>query len=131
MYTDPLMSPFIVMKAVLLIEYSVVLIPAIISGSKARTALSGYVSAHALALLLWGISLLYPDDRGSRFGLWYVSIFMEVVVHMFFMKTNEQVSLGASHLGERFALFTIIVLGENCMGFIRTVMETGTETRVV
>ncbi|KAI9322611.1 bacterial low temperature requirement A protein-domain-containing protein [Dichotomocladium elegans] len=122
---------YMVMKAVLLFQYSTVLWPAIVSGSKSKPALMGYVAVHSLALLFWGISLLYLDDRASRFGLWYSSILLECIVHIYFMTKNAQVSLKASHLAERFALFTIIVLGENCMGFIRTVMESGTETRVV
>ena len=118
------------MKAVLLIQYCVVCWAAFMSGSFAKKPLLGYVVVHAIALLLWGISLLYTASRGPRFALWYVSIFLEVIVHIY-LKSHKQVSLAASHLGERFALFTLIVLGENCMGFIRAVMESGTEVRVV
>ncbi|KAI9484498.1 bacterial low temperature requirement A protein-domain-containing protein [Zychaea mexicana] len=121
---------YMVMKAVLLIEYSVVLWAATMSGSFAKRPLAGYVIVHAIALVLWGVSLLYTDNRGARFALWYISIFLEVVVHIY-LKSHKQVSLAASHLGERFALFTLVVLGENCMGFIRAVMESGTEVRVV
>ncbi|KAG2221830.1 hypothetical protein INT45_003544 [Circinella minor] len=103
---------------------------AFMSGSFAKKPLLGYAVVHAIALLLWGISLLYTESRGPRFALWYISIFLEVMVHIY-LKSHKQVSLAASHLGERFALFTLIVLGENCMGFIRAVMESGTEVRVV
>ncbi|KAI8142231.1 bacterial low temperature requirement A protein-domain-containing protein [Fennellomyces sp. T-0311] len=121
---------YMVMKAVLLVQYSVVLWAAIMSHSFSKWPLAGYVAVHALALVLWGVSLLFTENRGARFALWYVSIFLEVAVHIY-LKRHKQVSLAASHLGERFALFTLIVLGENCMGFIRAVMESGTEVRVV
>lgn len=106
-----------VMKAVLLIQYSVVLWAATLSGSFARRPLSFYVSVNALAIILWGVSLLYSGaEDGSRneticLVLWYVSIGVEVLVNMS-LQRFKQVSLAASHLAERFGLFTIIILGK-------------------
>ncbi|KAL1931208.1 hypothetical protein VTP01DRAFT_10345 [Rhizomucor pusillus] len=121
---------YMVMKAVLLIQYSALLSTAVIAGSFSRRPLGAYVAVNSISLILWGVSLLYLDNRAARFSLWYISIGLEVIVQII-LTGNKAVSLAASHLGERFALFTIIVLGENCMGFIRTVMESGTEVRVV
>ncbi|KAG0165959.1 hypothetical protein DFQ28_003309 [Apophysomyces sp. BC1034] len=124
----------VVMKAILLIEYGVVLWASILSGSFAKRPLSGYVAINALSIIMWGISLHFdgPDthDRVARFVLWYLSIFIEAMVNIV-LKRSKQVSLAASHLGERFGLFTIIVLGENCMGFMKMVAEANTEIRVV
>ncbi|KAI8344611.1 bacterial low temperature requirement A protein-domain-containing protein [Chlamydoabsidia padenii] len=127
---------YMVMKAVLLIQYSVVLWAASLSGSFARRPLSIYVSVNILAIILWGISLLYSGaETGSTnekicFALWYISIGVEVVVNMS-LQRFKQVSLAASHLAERFGLFTIIILGENCIGFVKMVSESHAEVRVV
>jgi low temperature requirement protein LtrA len=75
---------------------------------------------NALAIILWGVSLLYlsgadseVNDRNRmvRFVLWYLSIGIEVLVNMS-LQRFKQVSLAASHLAERFGLFTIIILGK-------------------
>ncbi|KAF7724578.1 hypothetical protein EC973_000886 [Apophysomyces ossiformis] len=125
---------YMVMKAVLLIEYSVVLWASILSGSFAKRPLSGYVAINALSIIMWGISLHFdgPETHNvtARFVLWYLSIFIEAMVNIV-LKRSKQVSLAASHLAERFGLFTIIVLGENCMGFMKMVAEANTEIRVV
>ncbi|KAI8086234.1 bacterial low temperature requirement A protein-domain-containing protein [Halteromyces radiatus] len=131
---------YMVMKAVLLIQYSVVLWAATLSGSFARRPLSIYVAVNALAIILWGVSLLFLESGSSaddeakhktiRLALWYVSIVIEVLVNMS-LQRFKQVSLAASHLAERFGLFTIIILGENCIGFIKMVSESHAEVRVV
>lgn len=161
-----MMAIFIlVMKAVLLIQYSVVLWGASLSGSFARRPLSIYVGVNALAIILWGVSLLYPNSADGeingrnkmiRLILWYLSIGIEVLVNMS-LQRFKQVSLAASHLAERFGLFTIIILGkpkkkkkgshminilththtlficlgENCIGFVKMVSESHSEVRVV
>ncbi|KAI8099490.1 bacterial low temperature requirement A protein-domain-containing protein [Halteromyces radiatus] len=131
---------YMVMKAVLLIQYRVVLWAATLSGSFARRPLSIYVAVNALAIILWGVSLLFLESGSSaddeakhktiRLALWYVSIVIEVLVNMS-LQRFKQVSLAASHLAERFGLFTIIILGENCIGFIKMVSESHAEVRVV
>ncbi|ORX56319.1 hypothetical protein DM01DRAFT_1334792 [Hesseltinella vesiculosa] len=123
---------YIVMKAVLLIQYGVVLVGAILSGSFAKRPLSRYVAVNALAMILWGVSLMYAGEEHvvQRKVLWYVSIGVEVLVNMS-LHRFKQVSLAASHLAERFGLFTIIILGENCLGFIRMVSESDSVINVV
>ncbi|KAI8065692.1 bacterial low temperature requirement A protein-domain-containing protein [Gongronella butleri] len=123
---------YMVMKAVLLVQYSVVLWAAVLSGSFAKKPLSLYVAVNALAIILWGVSLLFdaPDQVVQRQVLWYVSIGIEVLTNMG-LQRFKQVSLAASHLAERFGLFTIIILGENCIGFIRMVTESGPNILVI
>ncbi|KAI7866721.1 bacterial low temperature requirement A protein-domain-containing protein [Spinellus fusiger] len=121
---------YMVMKSVLLIEYSVVLFGAVLSGSYARKPLLAYVVVNSLGLILWGTSLLYLNNRTTRYLLWYISIFVEITVNIL-LKKNRQVSLAASHLGERLGLFTIIILGENCMGFITMVADAEADVSVV
>lgn len=102
----------IVSKAVLLVEYSVVFIVALITGSHGKLPLACYVFVNLLSIILWGASLAFGSDaqRASRFSLWYVSIVIELLVNIA-LKKNRQVSVAGSHLAERFGLFTLIILG--------------------
>ena len=114
------------MKSVVLFEYLVVF--AVSLGAHFRSSrqpLGIYVAASAISIAMWGASLMFTSvqDMPKRYALWYVSIGMELVVHIF-LQSNSRVSLAASHLGERFGLFTLIILGENCMGFIQMVSES-------
>ncbi|KAG1150103.1 hypothetical protein G6F37_005372 [Rhizopus arrhizus] len=117
---------YIIMKAVILVQYAVIFSVSLGTHFKSsRRPLGAYVAASAISIIMWGVSLLYisPEDMAKRYVLWYLSIGLELLVHLF-LQTNSRVSLAASHLGERFGLFTLIVLGENCMGFIETVAES-------
>ncbi|KAG1048263.1 hypothetical protein G6F43_009336 [Rhizopus delemar] len=117
---------YIIMKAVILVQYAVIFSVSLGAHFKSsRRPLGAYVAASAISIIMWGVSLLYisPEDMAKRYVLWYLSIGLELLVHLF-LQTNSRVSLAASHLGERFGLFTLIVLGENCMGFIETVAES-------
>jgi hypothetical protein len=102
----------VVSKAVLLIEYSVVFIVALITGSHGKLPLACYVFVNMLSIILWGASLAFGSDaqRAARFSLWYISIVIELIVNIA-MKKNKQVSVAGSHLAERFGLFTLIILG--------------------
>ncbi|KAG0260998.1 hypothetical protein DFQ27_003215 [Actinomortierella ambigua] len=52
-----------------------------------------------------------------RYVMWYGSILIEVAVLLIFGRRSS-VTFAGSHLPERFALFTIIVLGESIIGLI-------------
>ncbi|CEP16527.1 hypothetical protein [Parasitella parasitica] len=124
---------YIIMKAVVLFEYSVVFIVSLSAHFKSsRRPLGIYVAVSAISIAMWGSSLLYQSqaDMTKRYALWYVSIGMEIIVHMV-LQGNSRVSLAASHLGERFGLFTLIILGENCMGFIKMVAESNFTSSVI
>lgn len=115
----------IVMKSVILVQYSVIFSVSLGTHFKSsRRPLGAYVAASTVSIIMWSISLLYVSegDMAKRYVLWYLSIGLELLVHLF-LQTNSRVSLAASHLGERFGLFTLIILGENCMGFISKVAE--------
>jgi low temperature requirement protein LtrA len=121
------------MKAVLLVQYSTIFAVSLKPVFKAsRTPLGIYVAANAISIAMWGVSLLYTseEDMTKRYTLWYVSIVMELLVHIR-LQGNSRVSLAASHLGERFGLFTLIILGENCMGFIKMVAEGDSTPSVI
>ncbi|KAG1473978.1 hypothetical protein G6F56_000637 [Rhizopus delemar] len=116
---------YIIMKSVILVQYSVIFSVSLGTHFKSsRRPLGAYVAASTVSIIMWSISLLYVSegDMAKRYVLWYLSIGLELLVHLF-LQTNSRVSLAASHLGERFGLFTLIILGENCMGFISKVAE--------
>ncbi|KAL7315648.1 hypothetical protein PS15m_004838 [Mucor circinelloides] len=124
---------YIIMKAVVLFEYAVIFIVSLGAHFKSsRRPLGAYVAASAISIAMWGASLLYQSqaDMTKRYALWYTSIGMEIVVHIY-LQGNSRVSLAASHLGERFGLFTLIILGENCMGFIKMVAESNFTSSVI
>ncbi|KAF9978033.1 hypothetical protein BGZ73_003960 [Actinomortierella ambigua] len=52
-----------------------------------------------------------------RYVMWYGSILIEVAILLIFGRRSS-VTFAGSHLPERFALFTIIVLGESIIGLI-------------
>ncbi|RUP47558.1 bacterial low temperature requirement A protein-domain-containing protein [Jimgerdemannia flammicorona] len=126
-----------VLKAILVLEYVVVFATAAIFGSKSRGALGCYVIVNIIALILWGASLkLLPEgekndsNTAKRLSLWYLSIVLEIIVNVA-LKDSKRVSLAASHIAERFGLLTLIVLGENLMGFVKMVAEAGLAHQVV
>jgi hypothetical protein len=124
---------YIIMKAVVLFEYSIVFIVSLSAHFKSsRRPLGAYVAASTISIAMWGASLLYQSqaDMTKRYALWYTSIGMEILVHIY-LQGNSRVSLAASHLGERFGLFTLIILGENCMGFIKMVAESNFTSSVI
>ncbi|KAI7898703.1 bacterial low temperature requirement A protein-domain-containing protein [Cokeromyces recurvatus] len=124
---------YITMKAVSLFQYTVIFIVSLGAHFKSsHRPLGIYVTASAISIAMWGVSLLYTSkiDIGKRYGLWYSSIGMEMLIHVF-LQGNNRVSLAASHLGERFGLFTLIILGENCMGFIKMVAEADATSSLI
>lgn len=61
-------------------------------------------------MLIWGLSVLV-HNVAWRYAMWYSTIVIEVAVLVSFGRRTS-VTFAGSHLPERFALFTIIVLGE-------------------
>ncbi|KAG0294669.1 hypothetical protein BGZ96_000694 [Linnemannia gamsii] len=108
---------YIVLKGVLAIEYGNVLFWAIRNRSKkSLTPLLLQIGSNLLAMVVWGLSLL-SHSTAVRYILWYLTIIIEVAVLVSFGRRTS-VTFAGSHLPERFALFTIIVLGENIIGLV-------------
>jgi low temperature requirement protein LtrA len=70
-----------------------------------------YVRGWAIALVLWAVSIFVPDP--AAYVLWAVAVLIEVATPLAAERRVGPVPLHASHIEERFALFTIIVLGES------------------
>jgi low temperature requirement protein LtrA len=93
-------------RAVLVIEY----IRAGIYIPSARPLTTQYAIGFAIAASLWLISAVVPIPW--RFGLWTLGIIIDFATPLIGSKFQMGLLPHASHLPERFGLFTIIVLGE-------------------
>jgi low temperature requirement protein LtrA len=71
------------------------------------------------ALLLWTISILVPTPE--RFVLWGTGLLIEVLTPLIAVARlrQELPRFSAAHLAERYALFTVIVLGETVISVVR------------
>ncbi|WP_026732119.1 low temperature requirement protein A [Fischerella sp. PCC 9605] len=104
-------------RAVLIVEY----IRAGIHIPSARPLTTRYATGFAIAAVFWLISAFVSAPW--RFVLWSVGIIIDLVTP--FTATKFQLNLlpHASHLPERFGLFTIIVLGEAIIAVVDGVSE--------
>ncbi|KAK3806837.1 MAG: bacterial low temperature requirement A protein-domain-containing protein [Benniella sp.] len=110
-------TSYIVLKAILVIEYGNVLYWARRNRSKkSLTPLWLQISSNLLAMLVWSLSILV-HSLAWRYVMWYFTIVVEAAVLVSFGRRTS-VTFAGSHLPERFALFTIIVLGENIIGLV-------------
>lgn len=87
----------------------------------ARSLTNYYARGFAVAALLWLISAFVAPPM--RFGLWALGLFVDFATPL----TARQLMTGllphASHLPERFGLFTIIVLGEAMIAVVQGVSQ--------
>ncbi|MBH8562561.1 low temperature requirement protein A [Nostoc sp. CENA67] len=93
-------------RAVLVIEY----IRAGIHIPSARLLTTQYATGFAIAAFFWLISAAVPIPW--RFGFWTLGIIIDFVTPLIGSKFQIGLLPHASHLPERFGLFTLIVLGE-------------------
>jgi len=70
----------------------------------------GYGTGSAVAAALWLGALLLPAPE--RYGLWALAVLVELLTPFVRRRTVARAPIDAAHLGERFGLFTIIVIGE-------------------
>ncbi|KAI9021474.1 bacterial low temperature requirement A protein-domain-containing protein [Phycomyces nitens] len=120
---------YLTLKAVLVLEYSIVFIVALMARSKSRVALAFYVGANITSMIIWGCSLLIIDQEIHRL-LWYLGVLAELLVNII-VRGDKTLSWAASHLAERLGLLSLIVLGENLMGLVKLVAESGTDLVVI
>src|SRR5215207_8838850 len=80
--------------------------------SLARPLIGRYVVAFSFSVALWTVSLAVPEPW--RFLLWGIGLAADLgVPALIGPRFVGRVPIHASHIPERFALFTIIVLGES------------------
>ena len=77
---------------------------------EARDLTTRYVLGHGTAAALWLISALVPAPE--RFWLWSAAFAIDLGTPWFAVRHTVVVPPDATHLPERFGLFTLILLGE-------------------
>jgi low temperature requirement protein LtrA len=77
---------------------------------EARPLIGRYVWQYSLAIGVWLLSLAFPSP--ARYVLWGIALAWELSIPTRARHLFAAIPVHASHVPERFALFTIIVLGE-------------------
>jgi low temperature requirement protein LtrA len=77
----------------------------------ARPLLNLYLAAFSAGLALWLVSVFVPEP--ARYVLWGVALVIELSTPWVGYRQIARAPVHASHLVERFGLFTLIVLGES------------------
>jgi low temperature requirement protein LtrA len=82
----------------------------------ARPLIRHFEIGFGIAATIWLISALVPPPY--RFALWGLGMLVDFATPLTAGKLHSKLAPHASHLPERFALFTLIVLGESITGVI-------------
>jgi low temperature requirement protein LtrA len=77
----------------------------------ARPLLNLFLVAFGIGASLWLVSVLVPEP--ARYVLWGIALTVELAAPWVGRRQIEKAPVQASHLVERFGLFTLIVLGES------------------
>lgn len=83
----------------------------------ARGLATRYLVGHGLAALLWLASAVIPVP--ARFAVWVVAFTIDLGTPWVAVRHSVKVPPDASHLPERFGLFTLILLGESVVALMR------------
>jgi low temperature requirement protein LtrA len=98
---------YVVLRSLMLLLYarSWVHVP------EARPLISRYAAGYGVGVAVWVVSLAFPSP--ARYVLWGVALAWEYSLPTIVRRLHGAIPVTTSHLPERFALFTIIVLGES------------------
>jgi low temperature requirement protein LtrA len=83
----------------------------------ARPLLNLYLVAFSIGASLWLVSVFVPEP--ARYVLWGVALLIELSAPWVGRHQIARAPIHASHLVERFGLFTLIVLGESVISVAR------------
>lgn len=102
-------AAYAAVRALLLLAY----LRAWRSDVESRPLTRGYLLGFGMALVLWLASLLVPEPL--RFAVWGLAMLVELLtpLHPAMRRMQHRWPVDLHHLQERFALFTLIVLGES------------------
>jgi low temperature requirement protein LtrA len=81
------------------------------SAPEARPLIARYAGGYSVSVVLWLGSLLV--DPPVRYVLWGVGLTIEYAMPVLAQRIHARLPVDPSHVPERFALFTVIVLGES------------------
>jgi low temperature requirement protein LtrA len=80
---------------------------------EARPLIVRYAGGYSLGVALWIVSLAV--DAPARYVLWGIALTWEYALPWLVRRLHATIPVHASHVPERFALFTIVVLGESVL----------------
>jgi low temperature requirement protein LtrA len=80
---------------------------------EARPLIVRYAGGYSIGVALWAVSL--PLDAPERYVLWGIGLAWEYSLPWLARHLFSSVPVHASHVPERFALFTLVVLGESVL----------------
>jgi len=89
--------------------------------AEARPLLNLYLTAFSIGASLWLVSVLVPEP--ARYLLWGVALVIELSAPWVGRHQIARAPIHASHLVERFGLFTLIVLGESVISVAQGVAK--------
>ncbi|MGH3147381.1 MAG: low temperature requirement protein A [Rubrobacter sp.] len=92
------------------------------NAAEARPMSLRYGSAFVVGAVIWSVSLLAPEP--VRYGLWALALLVEMGTPVLGYSTVRSVPGHASHMPERFGLFTLIVLGESVVVITAPLVDT-------
>lgn len=98
-----------------------------LSEPDARPMSARYGAGFAFGALVWAVSLLVPEP--ARYAVWALALLVEMGNPILGYATARQVPGHASHMPERFGLFTILVLGESIIILASGVIDTDWQLR--
>jgi len=78
---------------------------------EARPLIVRYACGYSAGVALWLASLAF--DAPERYVLWGIALAWEYSLPTLFRRWHTSIPVHSSHVPERFALFTIVVLGES------------------
>ncbi|MFA7250137.1 MAG: low temperature requirement protein A [Dehalococcoidia bacterium] len=79
--------------------------------TESRPLVGGYLRGFGLDAALWALSIAVPSP--ARYAMWAAAMAISLATPWLMRRTQARSPLNASHLPERFGLFTILVLGES------------------
>ena len=89
---------------------------------EARSISARFATGFAVGGAIWAVSLLAPEP--IRYGIWALALLVEMAMPVFGYSTAARSVPGhASHMPERFGLFTLIVLGESIVVLTSAVID--------
>lgn len=115
-------SGFVVTNVVLRLLLVGLYLWAWVSATEGRPSSASFAVGFAVGTLIWAASLLVPEP--IRYGLWALALLVETGMPVLAYSTARSVPGHASHMPERFGLFTMLVLGESIIILTSGVLDT-------
>jgi low temperature requirement protein LtrA len=107
MHTGAFVLAYVVLRSIMLALYA----RAWRAVPEARALIRFYGGGYSLGVSLWIVSLAF--DTPWRYVIWVVAQVIELSLPPLSTRLHRRIPVSASHLPERWALFTLIVLGES------------------